>query len=293
MGVVHGHVLFYFLHRDLRPAGTALLRLLDHERIVNSVHLLVITVVELKFLQRATNHGLDFNFKFQVRISVKIVVTNVAIFHAELDLEAVGAFDGIVSDQLGLVTFGFVVHQRPVEIGVHHQAFEVILREKFGIFAAAEWRNLPTGLSVVGLNLRQALNDEFLAYFVLALIFLAKIGLEGALRVFGNGAQGVHGLQFFRPTVSLHILGDDIVNRLRGCGGLKGARNGKQQQKGWKRGKPGKRTRLQMRVHEHSPTQQMVVSSQMDGANSGVNHSSDEIDRTLLADFRLTSKYFG
>src|SRR5947207_14827979 len=211
MGVIERDVLLNFFDGNLRSRGAALLRLLDREWIINPVHLFVVAVVQLRFLQRATDGGLYFDFQFEKGIGIEIVVTNVAVFHAQFNFIAVCTFDGVVPDQLGLVAFVFVVDEGAVNIGIDDEAFQIILGKKLGVFASAEWRNLPAGFSIVCLHLRQPLNDEFFADFVGALIFLAKIGAKGALCVLGNGAKAVNGLQLFGSAMGLNIFCYDFV----------------------------------------------------------------------------------
>jgi hypothetical protein len=101
-----------------------------------------------------------------------------------------------------------------VDISVHHEAFQVILREQFGIFAPAKRRNLPSRLPVVSLHLRQTLDDEFFPHLVRALVFLPKIGAKRSLAKFCSRSQAAHGFQLLRSAMRLNIFCDDFINGL-------------------------------------------------------------------------------
>src|SRR5436853_18415 len=81
--IFQSYGLFDFLDGELRPRSARLLRLFDGKRIINAVHLFVVTVIHLGFLQRATNRGLNFHFQLQVRVRIQVVVTHVPVFHAQ------------------------------------------------------------------------------------------------------------------------------------------------------------------------------------------------------------------
>src|SRR6267378_7809927 len=114
----------------------------------------------------------------------------------------------------------FVLHKRPIDIRVHDQAFQVVLREQLRIFAPAERRNLPSRLAIVGLHLGEALDDQFFSNLVGALVFLAKFRAKGTLAELCAGADAAHGLQLVESAMRLNILGDDLINSL--CAGGNG-----------------------------------------------------------------------
>src|SRR6266566_1296102 len=160
MCVFQEHVLLDLLDGDLCARCAAFLRLLDGEGVVDSVHLLVVPVIHLGLLQCAANRGLNLECQFEIRIGIEIVVANVAILHAEFDLEAICPFHRIVPDEFCSVPFSFVVHKRAVEIGVDDQAFHVILRHQLAIFTPAKRRNLPAGFAVIGLDRHESLDNS-------------------------------------------------------------------------------------------------------------------------------------
>src|SRR5216683_2644486 len=144
MRVFQRNILFDLHDRDLRARSTALLRLLNGKRIIDAVHLLVIAEIQFVLLQRATNRGLDFQFQLQVRVRIQIVVAHVAVLHAQFDLEAIRSLHRVVPHQFSFMALLLVIYERPVDVGIHCQAFQVVLRKQFRIFAPAKWRNLPS-----------------------------------------------------------------------------------------------------------------------------------------------------
>src|SRR6266568_2382865 len=217
MCVFQEHVLLDLLDGDLCARCAAFLRLLDGEGVVDSVHLLVVPVIHLGLLQCAANRGLNLEFQFEIRIGIEIVVANVAILHAEFDLEAICPFHRIVPDEFCSVPFSFVVHKRAVEIGVDDQAFHVILRHQLGIFAPAKRRNLPAGFAVIGLDCHESLDDSLLPDLVRALIFLAEFRAKRALADLCRGADAAHGFQLLQSAMRLNIFRDHFVRSL--CAG--------------------------------------------------------------------------
>src|SRR6201987_23777 len=179
--VVQGHVLYDFFDANLCARRTAFGSLLDGKRVIDSVHFFVIAIVDFRLLQGAADGGLNFQFQLQKRIGVKVVVPDIAILHAELNFVAIGAFDRIVSDQLGLVALFLVVHQRAINVRVNDQTFQVVLRHQFRVSAPAKRIDLPARLAVIGLHLGHSLNDEFFANFSWALVFLHDFGAKQTL----------------------------------------------------------------------------------------------------------------
>ena len=150
----------------------------------------------------------------------------------------------------------FVIHQRPIDIGVHDQAFQIVLREQLRILAPAERRNLPPGLAIVGLHLRQALNDKFFPNFVRALDLLTKLGAKGSLAELRCDAHGAHRFQFVGSAFRLDILGDNLINGLRAGGERKESdRRGHYEEKTEDACDLPKRSPPQLCFHELTPPQ--------------------------------------
>src|SRR5690242_5873565 len=219
--IIQVRVLLDLFYGELLARRTTLLLLLDRKGIVDAVHLLVISVIHRGFLERAANGGLDFDLQLEIGIGVQVVVANVAVLHAELDLVAVGAFHRVMADQFGGVAFFLVVHQRAVYVAVDDEALHVIRRHQVRIFPAVEGRNLPANLAVVRLNLRHTLDDELFSHFARTLGLLTKLREQRTVTELDGGAQGLHGLEFFQAAFRLDIFGDDFVDGLR----IRAARN--------------------------------------------------------------------
>ena len=86
------------------------------------------------------------------------------------------------------------------------------------ILAAAERRNLPPGLAIVGLHLRQTLNDKFFSNFVRAFDLLTKLSPKGSLAELRRDAHSANRFQLVGSAFRLNILGDDFVNGLGASG---------------------------------------------------------------------------
>src|SRR5207302_6992478 len=153
----------------------------------------------------------------------------------------------------------FVIHQWPINIGIHDQAFQIVLREQLRILAPAERRNLPPGLAIVGLHLRQPLNDEFFSNFVRALDLLTKLGAKGSLAELRRDAHSANRFQLVGSAFRLDILGDDLINGLR-AGGKRKKSNGRRHEKEMENAcELPERSPPQLCFHELSPAQQSVT----------------------------------
>ena len=178
------------------------------------VHLLVIAVEHLGVLHCAADVGLSFNLQFQEGVGVEVINAHIAVFQAELHLVAVGAFHRIVAHQFRRVPFLFVIDQRAVNVRIFLQTLQIVSGEEFGVAPSLKGIHLPTRLAVVGLDLREALDDRLFADFVRALIFLQEAGAEPSGHEFSGGADGIHRLEFLHAPVRLDVFGDHFVHRL-------------------------------------------------------------------------------
>src|ERR1700676_4480685 len=169
------------------------------------------------------------------RRGIDIVGARFAGLAGQLNLVGSLAFDVALARQLDLVAFGFVVDQRPVEIGFIVDVLQVFgghgLR---GVIFRKGIDGPAGGFAVIRANQRLPAEGDF------------HVQLQGPLqldykrpvraRTEGDGAGDALGLDGFEPIHSAARgdgLGDDFVGRLRGSGQRE---KGQKHEDGWSAG---------------------------------------------------------
>src|ERR1700682_168354 len=146
---------------------------------------------------------------------IQKIISNIAIFQRQLDLVTIRSFHGIMPNQLGFVAFLLVIHQRPVDVRIQLQGFQIVLRKQFRISPTSKRRNLPPNLPVVRLHPRQPLDDRFFPNFVRPFIFLCECRTKGSLSKLPGNPDSLNRFNLFHSAVCLNIFRDHFIHGLR------------------------------------------------------------------------------
>src|SRR6266487_5892194 len=97
-------------------------------------------------------------------IRVQIDKTYVPVFPGHFQLVGWRPVDVLCPKIFDRVSFRLPINQWPVHLRVFHERFGIIGRHSFGISASKEWRDPPSFLAVIRLDLSHSLERRFSAH---------------------------------------------------------------------------------------------------------------------------------
>src|SRR6266576_1026984 len=176
--IVNGHVGLDLIVGDLLPVLTALY--IDFHRVwqIPAINFFVVAQRRLVFAFSPPNHSLGLNFNRNVVVGIHVVVTNVPVSEGQFEFESICAFDRFHARKLHLVSLLLVVDQWAVEIRVLEDLLRLFFAQRLRILLALKRCDLPSGLAVVSVDSRQALQRKFLAHHICALVLFNNGSLE-------------------------------------------------------------------------------------------------------------------
>src|SRR5262245_52760928 len=148
-GVVEGDVRLDLVEHDLLPVGASLDPLLERVGVVDPGDFFVVAERGLRLALGAADHALLLDLDRNEVLGVDVVVLDVAVLQRHLELEGIGAFDGLGADELDGVALLLRVDERAVEVRVLEDLLHLFLAEGLDILLALKGVDLPARFAVV------------------------------------------------------------------------------------------------------------------------------------------------
>src|SRR5438094_930374 len=130
---------------------------------------------------RAVPHSLGQDSDLKKVIGIQINKTDIAILSHNFQFMRWRPVDILGSKIFDSAALCLPVRQWAAHLGIFHQCFHVISRHALWIFAPEKWRNFPSFLAVIRLDLRHPLKRSLRANFIGTLFCLEIAKLDLAL----------------------------------------------------------------------------------------------------------------
>src|SRR5262249_39192717 len=134
--VVERHVRLDLVENDLLPVGASLLAELEGMRVVDPRDFLVVAQRGLGLALRAADHSLLLDLDRDEVLGVDVVVLDVAVLQRHLELEGIGAFDGLGAGELDRVALLLRMDERAVEIRILEDLLHLFFAERLDVLLA-------------------------------------------------------------------------------------------------------------------------------------------------------------
>src|SRR5262249_5400490 len=158
---------------------------------------------------------LELEFELEIVFGIQIDISYVTVLQRELQIVNRRTFHIFLAHELDLMTLFFVVDERAVHICLFFGFLQVISGNLLGIGRSLKRIYLPTGLTVVCLDLRLALKRHVGANHVGALLLDDKRYFEALLNNFRGNFSGLDSLYFLNAAPCVEVFLYQIVNALR------------------------------------------------------------------------------
>ena len=129
----------------------------------------------------AVSYPLGHDSDLKKVIGIQVNKTDVPILSQNFQFMRGRTVDILRSKVFDSAALGLPIRQRAIDLGIFHQCFHIISGHALRIFTAEKWRNLPSVLAVIRLDLCHPLERSFGAHFIGALFCLQITKLDLAL----------------------------------------------------------------------------------------------------------------